>query len=104
MFKKKSNNNNNFKRNVEIRLQIGLLEKQVEQLKQKVMQLECKHNFVFDCCRNIGIWEQYHYVQHKCIYCDKTTTKQWDRAAKKEQQALKLLNLVPKDWKIKGDK
>lgn len=80
------------------------LKKQVIELEQKIEQLECKHNFVFDCCCVIGIWKQSCCVRYKCTECGKTTIKQWDHVAKKGQQALKLLNLVPKDWKIKGDK
>lgn len=78
------------------------LKGQVIQLEQKTKQLECKHNFTFDCY-SVGILGTC-YVQHRCTDCYKVTMKQWDNVAKKGQQALKLLNLVPKDWKIKGDK
>lgn len=82
----------------------GTLLDRVKRLEQKVKQLECKHNFTFDYCSSIGIWGETNLVHHKCTDCDKTTMKRWDNVAKKGQQALKLLNLVPKDWKIKGDK
>lgn len=78
------------------------IRKRVIKLEQKVKQLECKHNFTFDCYYNIGVFRT-DCVEHKCTYCGKTTRKKWNDIAKKGQQALKLLNLVPKDWKIKGD-
>lgn len=79
------------------------LHRHVKQLEQRVTQHECKHNFKFDNWDSLGIGGPY-YVCHKCTECDKATIKNWDSIAKKGQQALKLLNLVPKDWKIKGDK
>lgn len=78
------------------------IRERVIELEQKVKQLECKHNFIFNTYR-IGFMDTC-YVHHKCTKCGKTITKQWDFVVKKEQQALKLLNLVPKDWKIKGNK
>jgi len=73
----------------------------VIKLEQRTKQLECKHNFIFDCCLTTFLTN---YIRHKCTECGKTTIKQWDCVAKKGQQALKLLNLVPKNWKTKGDK
>ena len=78
------------------------LRNRVIKLEQKTKELGCKHNFTFDCYR-VG-FSGACYIYHKCTYCGKTTIKQWDNIAKKGQQALKLLNLVPKNWKIKGDK
>ena len=91
-------------RHFESRIQEIKFHQKVKQLEQKTKELECKHNFTFDYCNSsIGMFKT-NYVQHKCTYCGKITTKQWDCVAKRGQQALKLLNLVPKDWKIKGDK
>ena len=79
------------------------LKGQTINLKQKIRQLECKHNFTFCHYGIIGIFKT-NCIHHRCTECGKTTMKIWDNVAKKGQQALKLLNLVPKDWKIKGDK
>ena len=78
------------------------LRRQVTEFEQKIKQLECKHDFKFN-----RYWVGYlgnGYVYHKCIECNKETAKRWDNVARKGQQALRLLNLIPKDWKIKGDK
>ena len=75
------------------------LQERITELERKTKELECRHNFKFDyfCVSFSG-----RYICYKCTECGKTTMKNWDNVAKKGQQALKLLNLVPKDWKIKG--
>lgn len=79
------------------------LRRQVTEFEQKIKQLECKHNFKFNSYY-VGKFLDTKVVYHKCTECGKATVKNWDNIAKKGQWALKLLNLVPKDWKIKGDK
>lgn len=90
-------------RHFKSRMQEIKFHQKIKQLEQKVKHLGCKHNFTFSCCIISGVFRTY-YVHYKCTECDKITSKRWDCIAKKGQQALKLLNLVPKDWKIKGDK
>ncbi len=76
--------------------------KRIRQLELRVKQLECKHSFNFE-----GYIED-HYgrdkfrkIYHKCGLCNKTMIKRWGAVAKKGQQAMKLLNLVPRDWEVK---
>lgn len=102
MFRKRKRDIENMQEKIStLEIRYYTLKVQVIGFKQKIKQLECKHNFRFD---------RYHrslmscFVYHKCTECDKITVKGWDNIAKKGQQALKLLNLVPKDWKTKGDK
>lgn len=107
MFKRKRKRGLELKCRVKIQLEEvfdgGTLLNRVIKLEQRIKQLECKHNFKFDRWFGLRFFGT-KYIQHKCTECDKTTIKNWDNVAKKGQQALKLLNLVPKDWKIKGDK
>ena len=71
----------------------------IQKIEIRIKQLECSHDYKFNRYNETPISK---WVFHKCPMCGKEAIKEWDRIAKKEQQALKLLNLVPKSWAIKG--
>ena len=85
-----------------------LLQCKVIRLEERVKQLECEHGFVFkkyiekDLIDFIMAYPgRFGRVVYECFHCKKTKTRYWKYITKKEQQALKTLNLVPEDWEVK---
>ncbi|KKN77875.1 hypothetical protein LCGC14_0356120 [marine sediment metagenome] len=80
----------------------------IHALERKIKQFECDHTFRF---RNwderevvlISYPGRFGRVFYKCPECGKIKRKYWKYLTKKEQQALRILDLVPEDWAIKGD-
>ena len=103
MFNRKKNPLVN-KREAQQFLGLDRIEEQIKQLQIKIKQLECMHNF-----KVFKWWEpgviipnpgRIGRVVFKCTDCGKQKTRYWKYLPKKEQQALKTLNLVPEDWEV----
>lgn len=79
----------------------------LEKLETKVKQLECKHNFKLASTTadiyisRCGEFLRGPAVNYKCWGCGKIKDRLWCDHTKKEQQALKTLDYVPKHWKTK---
>lgn len=89
-------------RKKDLQKQIIILEERIIILEKRITQLECTHDYkpvdyfvsLYDsktCC-------------FTCSKCKKTIYRFWRDMPKKQQQALKTLNLVPNSWKIKKEK
>ena len=75
----------------------GIPNKLVE-LETRVKQLECNHTYVFKGYTETIFGPM--VIEYKCNNCGKLKLTSWHSLPKKEQRALKTLNLIPKDWPI----
>jgi hypothetical protein len=78
----------------------------ISDLKLRVTQLECTHVFKFKECieRHLpNLFGTGYGLVYECPCCGKTKNRYWRYLNRKEQQALKTLDLVPEDWKVKED-
>ncbi len=78
------------------------LRTRIKLLENRVVQLECTHDFKFKESFDPSWGERQYCIFLRCSHCGKTKRKFWRYFTKKEQQAFKLLNLVPEDWGVKA--
>jgi hypothetical protein len=83
----------------------------IQVLEIKVKQLGCEHSFKFKECWNRDEFDditdpggKFGRILYVCRKCGKTKDQYWRCFTKKEQQAMKTLNLVPNYWEVKGAK
>lgn len=78
--------------------------RRIENLEARVCQLECDHSFRFaKSGEDMWFGTLYRWIQYKCKMCSKSMLKFWGDLSKQEQQAAKVLKVVPADWPIKTE-